>query len=602
VSDAAAVLIAVAVAAGAWVARPVPVAVAAVVSAAALVWRWPALLGIGLALAASGLAARSWAGLAPPTPLHVDQVVTLLGDPDDAAGALRVDVRVGRRHVEAWARGRSAARLRERLAGERVHLTGELEAVPETDRARLAVRHVSARLTIESVGGAVGSGALPSRIANRIRRTLLSGASSLAPDQRSLFAGFVLGDGRGEPPEIAYDFRASGLTHLLVVSGENVAFVLTLAGPLLRRLSLRGRLVAGVTVLFVFGTLTRWEPSVLRAIAMATISLVAATVGRPATTVRVLALAVTALLLVDPLLVHSVGFQLSVGACLGIALLAAPLAALLPGPRNVAQALAVTLAAQAGVAPVLIPTFGGLPVVALVANLLALPAAGPLMVWGLAAGLPAGVVGGRVASLVHLPTRVLLGWVASVARATAALPLGDLGLWHVAVVALGVAIAWAGRHAGPRRRRRALVAVGTVASVAVVLVPSAAFLRGDTDARAVGRGATLWRAGGASVLVLDGARGSPDRVMSSLRTAAVRRIDVLVASRPGTSEAAMAEELQRRFPASVVLGPPHSRLAEALVPPAGAELHVGRLLVHIDYDGDRLAATVSHTRSRDPPG
>ena len=85
----------------------------------------------------------------------------------------------------------------------------------------------------------------------------------------------------------------------------------------------------------------------------------------------------TGLLIVDPVLVRSVGFLLSVGACCGIALWAAPLAARLPGPRIVAEPLAVTIAAQVGVAPVLIPVFGGLPVAAIPANLLAIPAAGP---------------------------------------------------------------------------------------------------------------------------------------------------------------------------------------------------------------------------------
>ena len=91
----------------------------------------------------------------------------------------------------------------------------------------------------------------------------------MAPERRALYAGFVLGDDRGQPVEITDDFRASGLSHLLVVSGQNVAFVLALVSPLLRRLRLGWRLVAGLALLLLFGVLTRWEPSVLRAEAMA---------------------------------------------------------------------------------------------------------------------------------------------------------------------------------------------------------------------------------------------------------------------------------------------------------------------------------------------
>ena len=71
------------------------------------------------------------------------------------------------------------------------------------------------------------------------------------------------------------------------------------------------------------------------------------------------------------MLPHSVGFQLSVGASLGLALLAGPISARLPGPRWLAESVGITVAAQLGVAPVLTSTFGGMPLVTLVANLLA---------------------------------------------------------------------------------------------------------------------------------------------------------------------------------------------------------------------------------------
>ena len=127
------------------------------------------------------------------------------------------------------------------------------------------------------------------RVANGLRRTLERGAVSLPGQERALFTGFVLGDARGQSQATADDFRNAGLTHLLVVSGENVAFVLALAGPLLRLLGLRGRFVAGLLVLVAFGVLVRWEPSVLRAEAMAALALLASTMGRPASGLRLLA-------------------------------------------------------------------------------------------------------------------------------------------------------------------------------------------------------------------------------------------------------------------------------------------------------------------------
>ena len=89
---------------------------------------------------------------------------------------------------------------------------------------------------------------------------------------------------------------------------------------------------AALAVLVLFGTMTRWEPSVLRAIAMASIALVAGYLGRPTAGLRVLALAAIVLLVADPFLLHSVGFLLSCGASLGIAVLARPIADRLPRP------------------------------------------------------------------------------------------------------------------------------------------------------------------------------------------------------------------------------------------------------------------------------
>ena len=173
--------------------------------------------------------------------------------------------------------------------------------------------------------------------------------------------------------------------------------------------------------------MTRWEPSVLRASAMAACAVTAIHLGRPARATRTLAIAVTALLVADPFLLHSVGFLLSCGASLGIALLA-------PGDRRpIARTRVVPRRAgrprqpQIGVAPVLIPVFGSMPLVALPANLVAVPLAGPLTVWGLAAGAAvSGLIGraGRgLTTMLLLPTRLMADGVLGVADAAGRVPL-----------------------------------------------------------------------------------------------------------------------------------------------------------------------------------
>ena len=594
--DLATVVLALAACAGAWASRPLPLAPALALAAVALMVRRPVVLMVAVALAASALGARSWAGLRPPAVGSWAGVATLVGDPAEVAGALRIDVRIGGKRVEAWARGPSARTLRDRLAGERVDLRGQLQAVPAGARQRLASRHVAARLTVTGASLSAAGG-IPSRLANGLRRTLLRGAEVLAPERRALYSGFVLGDDRDQRPQVTDDFRASGLSHLLVVSGQNVAFVLALLGPFLGRLRLGGRLAGGLAVLVLFGILTRWEPSVLRAVAMAGLTLLSAAVGRPASSLRILALAVTGLVLVDPLLVHSLGFLLSVGACAGIALFSTRLAARLPGPRPVASVLGVTLAAQVGVLPILVPVFGGLPVAALPANLIGAPVAAPLMMWGMAGGLVAGWAGDTVARLVHLPTGLMIGWVAGVAHWGAAVPLGQLRAGHV----VGLAGALSLGVVAHRRGRRGGVALAGLAGAVVALAPAVAVLRpAAIHDRSVVPGARLWRHGGASVLVVDDLRASPAALLSSLHSADVRRVDVLVVTRPGRAAAADVDALLHRFPPRLLLAPAGHRLpGRVVVPPAGSEVSAGGLHVGFEETNPRLVARVGPARG--PP-
>jgi competence protein ComEC len=236
---------------------------------------------------------------------------------------------------------------------------------------------------------------------------------------------------------------------LLAVSGANVAFVLALVGPLLRRLPTAGRFVAGVLVVVVFAAMTRFEPSVLRASAMALIVMTARASGRPVAALRSLCYAVVVLLLVDPFLLHSVGFQLSASACAGIALLARPIERRMPGPEWMRAVLAVTIGAQVGVAPVLLAVFGSVEWIAPAANLLAVPAAEPITVLA----IPIAAVGSIVpflARLAFVPVVALLWWTREVAHLSARAP----ALVAAAALVLVIGATWYARRAA----RRAAVA------------------------------------------------------------------------------------------------------------------------------------------------
>lgn len=340
----------------------------------------------------------------------------------DTDALVRVNVAGGHRTLLAAATGDDALRLRVLEASDRVMLTGRLGPLhPDRFDGRARWRHAAARLASAQVL-ALRPAAGVFRVANDLRALVLRGTIPLPPTPRALLAGFLLGDTRQVPDPVVADYRQSGLSHLLAVSGENVAFTLALFGPLLRRLRLGARTTAAIAIVLLFATMTRFEPSVLRASALAVIALTASFVGRPASGLRALALAVIALLAIDPFLLHSVAFWLSCGASAGIAMLAGPIRARLRGPDWIRGPLSVSLAAQAGVTPVLLATFGKVPVVTPLANLLAAPAAEAVGVYGMLASA-AGGIAPPLAPVLQQPTAALIAWITAVAHAGASVGL-----------------------------------------------------------------------------------------------------------------------------------------------------------------------------------
>ena len=422
--------------------------------------RRAALVGavIGVALLGASVEQRALNGLVR-SPLtravargdSAELVVTLTDDPagplyrtEVLATVERIDGRAGGdRTVLVSASGDEQSALRVLETGDRLRLRGRLVPLRGFS-TRFRWRHAVGRVEVEKVT-AVGAPVPPQLvIANGARHAVLRGADVLPATPRALLAGFVLGDTRAIPSDLVSAFRDAGLSHLLAVSGANVAFALAIVEPFLRRLRLGARFAGGIAVLVVFGTMTRWEPSVLRASVMAGLVMGARLLGRPADSRRVLVLAMLALLVLDPFLLHSVGFLLSCGACAGIVIGSARISARLRGPAWWRDALGVTASAQIGVAPVVLMVFGTMPLVALPANLLAAPFVGPLTIWGIVASVVGGVLGPAVGLWLQLPTLAMLRGVEWIARLAARVPIAVGPAEAVALTAVGVAVV--GRH------------------------------------------------------------------------------------------------------------------------------------------------------------
>lgn len=512
-------------------------------------WTVVLLVALALGLAASWRAHAAVVALGTQLPAAVRGTATLRSDPELVPGGSTAVVEVGGRRYRAQLPDASPT-VSALLAGDRLEVVGRAAPLRGADPAWQLSQHLAGRLVVRSVG----PGPPPrwwDTVANAARRRLAAGADALPESQRALYLGLVVGDDRGQVPRLRHQFRASGLAHLLAVSGQNVAFVLLACAPVLGRLPRWWRAAGAAAVLVLFVLVARSEASVLRAGAMAGVVVLAVAVGRRVRAGRATAVAVTVLLVEDPLLVRSVGFQLSVAATVGLLLLARPLASWLPGPRPVATAAGVSVAAQVATAPVLLPLAGGVPAVGVLANVLAVPAAGAVMVLGLTLGPVAGLLRPDVAAALMWPVSLLVGWIARVAAVAAGVPLPLLDLARLTLLGLAVALSVACGRAVAPRWRPFLVAAVTGAVLVVVLWPTP---RGPGHHR-VAPGAVLvvGRCGG-HVLDVSRAVGRTDRLLDDLVRSGVRRADVVVAA-GGRRGAAVARDVAPTVRASRTLVP-----------------------------------------------
>jgi competence protein ComEC len=408
--------------------------------------RSPLLVGF-VALLAVGAAMRSqheWAGLVPDSLGAYEGWVRLIDDPQPYPSSTRVIVEVEGERFEMWSRGRAQQqRVRSWRGGEWVELSGERVGLDAERAQRVAWQHVVGEFDLDWASD-VAPGGPVARASNRVRATIERAADVLPGPDGALYRGLVIGDDRDQPRDMVERFRASGLSHLTAVSGQNVAFVLAACGPLLVRMRPLPRWASTVAVIAWFVVLTRVEPSILRAGVMAGLSATAYVTGRERRPVRILALAVIVLVLVDPLLAWSIGFWLSVGATAGVCTVGPWLAHRLSVFGPLALPLGITLGAQLGVVVPSVWVFGRLPLVSVIANLLAVPVAGFVMLYGLPAGLVAGSIP-AVAPVVMLPARIGTRWVDTVAHLGARLepdpPWVWVG-WAVVVALVVVVIAW----------------------------------------------------------------------------------------------------------------------------------------------------------------
>ncbi|MFC3995463.1 ComEC/Rec2 family competence protein [Nocardiopsis sediminis] len=551
--------------------------------------------GAGAALATGGRLAgvedSPVTGLAS-TGSRVSLHAVLTGDPRPRAGPLApgqaelvIDARTSwveaggareasRVPVVVLASGEEWARL---LPGQGVTVAAKL--VPAGDGGGL-------------VGGLVLARGPPERIdpppahqawAGHVRARLREAAAVLPAPARGLLPAMVVGDTSGLDATTREDFAATGMTHLLTVSGSNLAVLSAVALGLGRWAGWApwATALAGAAMIAVFVLVARAEPSVLRAAFMGAIALLALALGRRRAGLSALAAAVIGLLLFDPELARSYGFALSVLATGGIMVLA-------PGwrdrwsermPRWLAEAVAVAAAAHVACAPVLVllsqeVSWVSVPANVAVGPLIPIARVGGFAVAGLALVWPA-----AAALLVWVPGAVVI-WVGAVARFGAELPNGALPWRGDVWGAMGLAVVVVAALVLRGRARRVLSAVGGTVLVAAVAVrcvapawPPAGWALVACD---VGQGDALALSAGDGRAVLVDTGADPGAVDRCLDDLGVEEISLLVLTHGDMDHVGGAPGVAPERAVAAALAPPgvgsHERLR--VLESAGTAMHV----------------------------
>ncbi len=332
------------------------------------------------------------------------------GDRADESGRVLVTMRLPAGLVDA----RNAPHVR---YGDRLRLTGRLLPPPELDGfdypGYLASQGIGTTMWLPEVELIdEGNGSRAMGLVYALRRELAGSLARVVSEpQAALGQALLLGQRDGLPDEMVEEFRETGTSHLLAISGMHVGILLGIALSASQWLLGRRRhyyLLAPLALIWAYAMLSGMSPSAVRATIMGTVYLAALALGRPRAILPALGLAAAVMVAVDPIVLTSVAFQLSFAAMAGIATIARPLgdrliAVMQPGASSrggpnpvagfAAHSTAMTVAATLATLPLVVHYFGRVPLVGVPATMLALPALPAVLVSHAAAAFAGSVAG-----------------------------------------------------------------------------------------------------------------------------------------------------------------------------------------------------------------
>jgi competence protein ComEC len=418
--------------------------------------------------------------------------------------------------VQNGASYQAALRMRPLPVGERGAFAAQLISSPEP-------------LALPPVGTAFFS---------NLRASFLNELQGVSGDSKALVAGLAIGERDLLSRAAEHNMKQLSLTHLVAVSGANLAIVMgaiyLLARALLLPRTMRFWLAGAAAAGYI--AIVGPEPSVLRAAAMAYAVLLAALFGRAAQATQALGWSMVFLVTADPWLAADYAFALSVLATAGLIILGPAIFERLRQrlPDWLSLAISVTTAAQLYTLPVLLLLQPGLPTYSILANIIVEPVVAPVTILGISSAVISpwfGALAGALSWLASLGT----AWIELVATELSKWP-GVRASWPAGALGIALTVAFAWLVTVWLRDHRAWGALGAVAVVvfAAAWVAPAEWQRSrwpgpnwQIAACDVGQGDAFVLRSASRVAVID---VGPDgrKLDDCLRRLEVRTVDLLV--------------------------------------------------------------------------
>jgi competence protein ComEC len=390
------------------------------------------------------------------------------------------------------------------------------------------------------VGRRGGIGGVADRLHAHMERTLARGTTG---ERRTVLTGIVLGEDDGIDKPLRDAFRASGLAHLLAVSGQNVA-ITAIGVVAVARIAGIGRLVGeaiAIVVVLAYALAVGWQPSVVRAAVAGILASLGWIAARPSDRWHAMAVGALVLLAWTPTAVLEPGFQLSFGAVAAIFVVLPRVSGVpdaYPIPRRLWDVTVVAVACGLVTAPIVWLHFGTVALWTVPANVAAEPAMPPLIALSLSAAAIEPLLPDAAAALAWLAGGCA-AWITLVARLVSGWPSAQIRSPVALAVLIALAAATVGARRLPRSRRRT-AAVGLV-SATLAITAAACALRPVPSWRPpeglritffdVGQGdSALLEVPGGAVLVDE---GPPEAdVAGQLRRMGLRSLTAIVLTHP----------------------------------------------------------------------